>query len=555
VSTLELRVVLTDPDYKHTLGILRNLRKQGIAVDFVGRKRSICGWSRYSKESEFLDFDFNTPDVELIVDYLNSQPGTVVIPIGARATSFFVNNKKLFQDSIYLLLPEAETFNHFLSKSTTIQRAQRLGIRTPISINCLSRSDLENGLRQIKGDLVIKSDSELNKFPTIYIKGDSTQQDIDSILRIHKGIFEKFDYNVLVQQRIYGRAEAASFLYLNGVCESFFMHERVREYPNSGGPSSCAVSIFKEDLLRQSMSLLDSINWNGVAMVEFKRDINNNELVLMEVNPKFWGSLDLALASGIDFVSKIIGFAHNRNITQRNQAYLVGQRYQWFLESDFKLLRSNVNNFVGVLRDFFSFRTHSNIYLSDLGPSIFLIIKLIKDGVVAWPIVNSINKIYYRYRRSGIKFAFVRFLSENLGLPFVKYSRLTSDVFVGAKLSILGRILLQIKGVTLFVDLRAEHSPRRNRRDTIHFPIVEFEDCDLEALLRLFDIVEQKLREGGTVYFHCREGVGRAPMVTIAYLCFKGKSLEDSLNLVKSVRPFVSLCSIQNNFLEANFTH
>ena len=84
------------------------------------------------------------------------------------------------------------------------------------------------------------------------------------------------------------------------------MHRRVRENPPTGGASVCAVSIYDGKLLDYGRRLLDALNWHGVAMVEFKRDRLSGELYLMEINPKLWGSHDLAIASGMDFSSALV---------------------------------------------------------------------------------------------------------------------------------------------------------------------------------------------------------------------------------------------------------
>jgi predicted ATP-grasp superfamily ATP-dependent carboligase len=47
--------------------------------------------------------------------------------------------------------------------------------------------------------------------------------------------------------------------------------------------------------------LLRALDWRGVAMVEFKRDRRTGEYKLLEVNPRFWGSLPLALHCGVVF--------------------------------------------------------------------------------------------------------------------------------------------------------------------------------------------------------------------------------------------------------------
>lgn len=47
--------------------------------------------------------------------------------------------------------------------------------------------------------------------------------------------------------------------------------------------------------------ILDHVNWHGVAMVEFKLDERTNKPVLIEVNPRFWGSVYQAIAAGVNF--------------------------------------------------------------------------------------------------------------------------------------------------------------------------------------------------------------------------------------------------------------
>ncbi|MCD6360205.1 MAG: hypothetical protein J7M38_05010 [Armatimonadetes bacterium] len=43
-------------------------------------------------------------------------------------------------------------------------------------------------------------------------------------------------------------------------------------------------------------------------MLEFKKEYETGEYYLIEVNPKFWGSLDLAVESGVDFPGYIYDY-------------------------------------------------------------------------------------------------------------------------------------------------------------------------------------------------------------------------------------------------------
>jgi predicted ATP-grasp superfamily ATP-dependent carboligase len=80
-----------------------------------------------------------------------------------------------------------------------------------------------------------------------------------------------------------------------------FAYRRLREYPLSGGPSTLRESIGNDELRETAVRLLASLSWTGVAMVEFKIDPRDGRPAILEVNPRFWGSLNLAILSGVDF--------------------------------------------------------------------------------------------------------------------------------------------------------------------------------------------------------------------------------------------------------------
>ena len=44
-----------------------------------------------------------------------------------------------------------------------------------------------------------------------------------------------------------------------------------------------------------------ALDWEGVAMVECKHDPLTDRYYVMEINPRFWGSLQLAVDAGVDF--------------------------------------------------------------------------------------------------------------------------------------------------------------------------------------------------------------------------------------------------------------
>lgn len=75
--------------------------------------------------------------------------------------------------------------------------------------------------------------------------------------------------------------------------------------------------------------MLQAMEWRGVAMVEFKRDRKTGEYKLLEINPRFWGSLPLALHCGVNFPVYQAQLALGLT-PQAENTYPTGRRMRFF---------------------------------------------------------------------------------------------------------------------------------------------------------------------------------------------------------------------------------
>jgi predicted ATP-grasp superfamily ATP-dependent carboligase len=82
--------------------------------------------------------------------------------------------------------------------------------------------------------------------------------------------------------------------------------------------------------LDQAARLLKKLEWYGVAMVEFKVDPRDGIAKLLEINPRFWGSLALAIYSGIDFPYLLYCLATGRQVPAMLE-YEDGKRCRWLI--------------------------------------------------------------------------------------------------------------------------------------------------------------------------------------------------------------------------------
>jgi predicted ATP-grasp superfamily ATP-dependent carboligase len=141
---------------------------------------------------------------------------------------------------------------------------------------------------------------------------------------------------MLIQERIpsHGVARGVSLLMnQDGECIASFAHQRIRQYPIHGGPSTDRQSIDDPNLVKQSIALLKSLSWQGIAMVEWKVDPRDGIPKLMEINPRFWGSLELAIRSGVDFPSLYVQAALGHPLKSIH-SYQIGTRCRWIIPGD-----------------------------------------------------------------------------------------------------------------------------------------------------------------------------------------------------------------------------
>jgi predicted ATP-grasp superfamily ATP-dependent carboligase len=82
-------------------------------------------------------------------------------------------------------------------------------------------------------------------------------------------------------------------------------------------------------LVTSGLRLLEVLNWNGVAMIECRRDAVTGRHVVMEINGRLWGSLQLAIDAGVDFPALLVRCALGQPV-QPPTDYRVGVRTRWF---------------------------------------------------------------------------------------------------------------------------------------------------------------------------------------------------------------------------------
>jgi predicted ATP-grasp superfamily ATP-dependent carboligase len=133
------------------------------------------------------------------------------------------------------------------------------------------------------------------RLPGMHFVESGSRPNVDAIV-------DDMGHVPIVQEYVPGAAEHGFFaLYDEGVSKATFQHRRIRSFKYWGGASVYRRSVAVPELRDDGMRILEELEWNGPAMVEFKLDIRDGKMKLIEVNPRFWGSLSLAVHAGVNF--------------------------------------------------------------------------------------------------------------------------------------------------------------------------------------------------------------------------------------------------------------
>jgi predicted ATP-grasp superfamily ATP-dependent carboligase len=232
------------------------------------------------------------------------------------------------------VLPGNHALDTALDKSKTWRLARQLGVRAPetVLVSRAGPSDAPAGypivVKPLRSKVTV--DGQLQTIAAEVIRDQDTYR---------RHIEQWLPHSDLLRQEfIYGRGVGAEFLFDRGKKVWHFVHERIHEVPLSGGASSYRRSVPPTPaLLADAEKILSSLQWHGVAMVEFRVDANGQHW-LIEVNPRLWGSLALAIDAGVDFPLGLWLLATGRSLppqpVYREHYYTrdLSQDVEWFKE-------------------------------------------------------------------------------------------------------------------------------------------------------------------------------------------------------------------------------
>lgn len=302
------RVLVLDAGARPALAVIRSLGRAGAEVIAAGESVHDIGLKSKYVAGTFISPSSSEKPTKFVAwlrGVLEQEKPDILLPITTASTEAVLSAAEELRRFSKIPFSAAETIRQANDKWALYLTARDIGIAVPdtelIKNDSPLTSEAEQRLRGFTYPAVLKprvsdylSGGRICKWPIIYPKTFSDVQNW-----FDRRTADMPDY--LLQEKLPGDGAGVFMLCQKGEEKLVFAHRRLLEKPPTGGVSVLSESVDPdEQALAASRMLLKKLNWTGVAMVEFKRKADGR-MALLEINPRFWGSLQLAIRSGCDF--------------------------------------------------------------------------------------------------------------------------------------------------------------------------------------------------------------------------------------------------------------
>ena len=328
-----MNVLVTDGDNRAALAITRSLGRKGHRV-IVGEKSrpSLASVSRYSSGGWVYPDPLKCPDdfLDDLVRAVKEKKIEVLLPVTEITTGLVTENARSFEGLCRLPFPDGNAFRTASNKLEIVRLAESIGVPVPETRILMEKSADAGTVAGLSYPVVVKPHRSRvltkNGWQGTGVSYACDPEELADLL----GKKDAWEFPVLLQERITGPGIGVFACYQNGRMVSLFGHRRIREKPPSGGVSVLRESVPVSPQARIfTGKLLDHLKWHGVAMVEFKIDERDGVPKLMEINGRFWGSLQLAIDAGVDFPDILMGIAEGKAV-EPIFVYKEGVKTRWF---------------------------------------------------------------------------------------------------------------------------------------------------------------------------------------------------------------------------------
>jgi len=295
------RILLLGANDRACFSVAKNLTRHGYVI-------GVASWEWHPlKYSRYVQAFYILPDLktgmhhfyEAFQKLIAANNYWLVLPINDMAVEFLFHYKDQLEKNIIVGgINSQSAIKYSRDKYELWKICRELKMHVPSTMLVSSLGDFDKIKQDLHFPVIAKPVSSKkiheNKIYSYTVKRLKTQNAVEEFIRERITVIP-----ILLQEPVEGFGIGFNFLARNGDVIAFYMHERIHE-PTGGGESSYRKTLIDDryHVVEQSKELIRKIGWHGVGMIEFK--VHEGNAYIMELNGRFWGSIELGLFAGME---------------------------------------------------------------------------------------------------------------------------------------------------------------------------------------------------------------------------------------------------------------
>lgn len=318
-----MSVIVTSGCNRIGYAVVRGLAEAGVDVAIGDTHTlSMAGCSR-SISRRFVYPDPAT-DLEGFTACLadHARAGDVIMPVYGEALAVARVRDSLSRQA-YVASPSYEQMVAVSAKDCMQVLAGSLGIPTPPTVIPAVGSSVSSACVGLRRPVLLKPPAGKGSEGLTRVAANA---DLDAVY--HASCRRSGCAQLMVQELIGGDEYGVAMLFDYGRLVARFCFRVLTTFSATSGTATLRESIRAPDIEAMLQKLLEHLEWHGVCQADFIREHTSGRWYLLDVNPRFWGSLYCAIAAGVNFPLLLYKIARGEPVAPVLD-YRLGVRTRW----------------------------------------------------------------------------------------------------------------------------------------------------------------------------------------------------------------------------------
>ena len=296
----------------NTVSVIRSFSRAKIPVYLIASRKSPALKSKYLLSS------FPVPEKYTATEYFNQKLITedsfphdsVIFPCEDEAIQFVAANKNKLREKFILDIQDPQHQLDLLDKKKTLSLALKAGCMAPGYWEINNINDVENCVNEVKFPVLIKpihSHIFQRQFNSKLIQIEDTHQ----LLKTAKQVLD-VGVPFMLCEFIPGSDELLSsyYVYIDEDEKVLFEFTKkvIRRSPPNFGGGCYHITEWLPKTAEMGYRFFSSMGFKGMGNIEFKTDLQDGQLKVIECNARFTGAQELVTRSGMDMALIIYNY-------------------------------------------------------------------------------------------------------------------------------------------------------------------------------------------------------------------------------------------------------